>query len=96
MEPIRKGFYTYHRLGMDVFHNDADASREKILAVLRDIRLIKRQYPTSILLIAFMDAKSDELVNIYSEGDTQIRRQAYNLLVEINPTKREDYNKMVQ
>ncbi len=95
MEPIRSGLYKYHRQGLDVFSDDPDKSRDEILQVLKDIRLIKRQYPASILVISFLDAKSDELVNIYSDGDIQVRRQAYNLLVEIDPTGREDYNNIV-
>ena len=96
MESIRSGFYKYHKQGIDVFTKDPDQSRQQILQVLKDLRLIKRQYPSSILVIAFIDAKSDELVNLFSEGDVQIRRQAYNLLVEINPTGREDYNSIVK
>lgn len=95
MEPIRKGLYTYHRIGLDQFAKNPDESRMKILPVLNSLYQIKKQSPSSILVIAFMDAKSSELVNIFSDGDIQVRRQAYNLLTQINPTNREDYDKII-
>ena len=96
MEPIRKGLYTYHRLAMDSFHDNQDESRKKIISVLQDLRTIKKQSPSAILVISFMDTKAAELVNIYSEGDIQLRRQAYNLLVEISPSRRSEFNAILQ
>ena len=95
MEIIRKSLYTYHRKGLDIFYQDGDTARKEILTMLRNLHSIKRQYPTSILVISFMDAKNTELINIYSEGDIQLRRQAFNFLSEINPSKREDYSKII-
>ncbi|MDH5604300.1 MAG: DUF4835 family protein [Cyclobacteriaceae bacterium] len=96
MEPIRKGLYTYHRLAMDAFHDNQDESRKKIISVLQDLKNIKKQSPSAILVISFMDTKAAELVNIYSEGDIQIRRQAYNLLIEISPSRRSEFNAILQ
>ena len=96
MEPIRKGLYTYHRLAMDTYYEDQDLSRKKIISVLQDLKIIKKQSPLAILVISFMDTKSAELINIYSEGDIQIRRLAYNLLVEINPSRRSEFDAILQ
>lgn len=95
MEPIRSGYYTYHIQGLDQFSEEPDKSRIKIIPVLNSLFQIKKQSPASILVISFLDAKSSELVNIFSEGDMQVRRQAYNILTQVNPAKREDYEKIL-
>ena len=96
LEPIRKALYVYHRLALDKFSENPDESRKTIIPLLADIHTIKKQNPASILVITFLDAKTPELVNIFSDGDMQVRRQAFNLLSEINPAKREQYNKIIQ
>lgn len=95
MEPIRKGLYTYHRLAMDTYVENEDQGREKIIPILKDLQSIKKQYPASILVISFLDAKSDELINIYSKGDINIRRDAFSILSEIDPSNRDSYNDIV-
>ncbi len=91
MEPLRNGIYYYHRLGLDIFSQDADKARRQILVVLKDIKQVNEIRPNSILIISFFDAKSDEIMKLFSEGNLQVRRDAYNILVDINPTKTEKY-----
>ena len=95
MEPVRKGLYVYHRVAMDNFTRDQDKSREQILSVLADMKNVNDINPNSILIISFLDAKSDELVNIFSSGSISVRRQAYNLLVELDPTNRDSYSQIL-
>jgi len=87
IEELRKGYYKYHRLGLDVIENNPEESRKQILEVLKSIKKIKERYPSSIYVISFFDAKSEELVDIFSDATTPEKRQAYNLLMELNPIK---------
>jgi hypothetical protein len=96
MEGIREGFYDYHRSGLDKFTEYPDEARREILNVLKEIKSVKDLKPNAILVISFFDAKTDEIVSIFSEGNIQVRREAYNLLTEIDPTKTEQYKKIVQ
>ncbi len=96
MEGIRKGYYDYHRKGLDVFTENPDDARRVILDVLKAIQVVKDLKPNAILVISFFDAKTDEIVNIFSEGNIQVRRDAYNILTEIDPTKTEKYKKIIQ
>lgn len=85
MLPLRESMYDYHIKGMDIFQTKPDEAREQILAVLKKIQQVKAIRPNSIFPIAFLDAKLDELVNIYSQGDMGIRRQAYDILSRLDP-----------
>ncbi len=96
MIPIREGIYNYHRLGLDTFLENEEESRQNMLTALKEMQKVSKQFPQSILLISFFDAKNDEIISTYSKGGMQIRRDAYNALVEINPTMIEDYSVIIK
>jgi hypothetical protein len=95
MTPVREGIYSYHRLGLDTFLENEEESRQNMLSALKEIQEVSKVFPQSILLITFFDAKNDEIISTYSKGGMQIRREAYNALVEINPTKIEEYGVII-
>jgi hypothetical protein len=96
MLPLRKGLYKYHRLALDTFEKDPENSRKLILEVLKELKKIKSAFPNSIFAITFLDSKKDELINIFSEGNIQIRREAYDILASIDPSKSSDYEKIIK
>lgn len=96
MTDLRKAQYTYHRLGLDTFDKDADNSRTVILNGLRDIKKIRDINPNSILVISFLDAKGKELANIFSSGNIQVRREAYDIVTQIDPSNRSSYEKIIK
>lgn len=96
MQDLRKVEYAYHRLGLDIFGKEPDKSREIILKGLRDIKKARDINPNSILVVSFMDAKSKELANIFSEGNIQIRREAYDVITSIDPTNSTIYSRIIQ
>lgn len=96
MKPFRNAFYQYHRLGLDVFAEDADGSRITIEKAVKDIHAVNKIKPRSIYTISFLDAKYNEFVNIFTEGNLSIRRNVYNLLKEIDPSRGSDYEKMIK
>jgi len=94
---IRKGLYTYHRLALDKFEQSQsqDEARDLILGVLKDIQRADRNIPNSILKISFFDAKKNELAKIFERGNPASKREAYNLLMELNPSSSEIYQSVV-
>ncbi|UII27443.1 DUF4835 family protein [Fulvivirga maritima] len=96
LSPVRQGYYDYHRQALDTFEQDKEQSRKKIVEVLKNIRKTRTAYPNSILIIAFLDAKSDELINIFSEGNIQTRREAFDALSNIDPSKSSSYEQMIK
>jgi len=95
MVDLRKAIYSYHRLAMDTFDKNPDQGREIILKGLKDIKKVRDINPSSILVISFFDAKGKEITNLFSDGDLQIRKQAYDIVVAIDPSNRM-YDKMIQ
>lgn len=95
MAEMRKGMYRYHRLALDTFDKNPDESRTIVLNVIKTIRNVWQIYPSSIYVIAFLDAKNLELANIFSEGSLNVRREAYDILTVID-AKRGTYQKIIE
>jgi hypothetical protein len=91
---LRKGIYKYHRLALDTFEKTPDDSRVLILDVLRSVKKVWTINPNSIFVISFFDSKATELSNIFSQGNLQVRREAYDLLTQLDP-KRNIYQKIL-
>jgi hypothetical protein len=96
MVDLRKAIYTYHRQGLDTFESNPDQSREIILNGLKDIKKVRDVNPNAILVVSFFDAKGKELANIFSDGNIQVRRQAYDIIMAIDPSNRSNYEKILQ
>lgn len=93
---LRKAIYSYHRLALDTFDKDPEKSRATILKGLKDIKKLRDINPNAILIISFFDAKGKELANIFSDGNIQIRREAYDIITAIDPSNRTTYEKIIQ
>lgn len=96
MMDLRKALYSYHRLALDTFDKDPDKSRATILKGLKDIKKIRDINPLSVLVVSFFDAKGKELANLFSSGNIQTRREAYDVITAIDPSNRSSYEKMIQ
>lgn len=96
MADLRKAIYQYHRIGLDTFEANPDQSRQVILNGLKDIKKVRDVNPNAILVVSFFDAKGKELANIFSDGNVQVRRQAYDIITAIDPSNRSNYEKILQ
>jgi hypothetical protein len=96
MLDLRKAIYSYHRLALDTFDQNPDQSRTIMLKGLKDIKKVRDINPSSILVISFFDAKGKELANVFSQGNIQVRREAYDIITAIDPSNRSAYEKILQ
>ncbi|MDO1445344.1 DUF4835 family protein [Rhodocytophaga aerolata] len=96
MLPLREGLYTYHRQALDNFLASPEQARTQILEVLGNIKKINQIRPAALLTNTFFDTKINELINFFLEGTPQQKQTAYNLLVELDPTKTDKYNALIK
>lgn len=96
--PIREVYYDYHRLGLDIMADKTVEGRSEIAESLSLLQKVYRDKPDPYLffLQVFLDAKSDELVNIFSESYTSEKTRVYNILAEIDPTRIDSYKKLTE
>ena len=95
LKPLRESIYEYHRLGLDQFIEKPDDARKLCLDILKEIQKVNKIKPRAILTISFMDAKAKEISRIFSDGNLTVRRDAYAILQEIDPSQGEEYNKII-
>ncbi len=95
-QPVRKFLYEYHRKGLDLMYDNADAGRTSMLKTLNYLQQVQDQKPGLFLLQIIRDAKSDEFVNVFSEGSPSEKTKAMNLLMEIDPANTSKYETIIQ
>lgn len=94
--PFREGFYTYHRLVLDNFTSDPGNGRRQVLEFMNSIKTLQQSRTNSVLMNSFLDAKGQELVNIFSEATKDEKQKAFQVLSSIDPSKTELYRKLVK
>jgi hypothetical protein len=89
----RSAYYKYYRLGLDQMSNRISEGRANITEALLDIQKVYRERPDMYLffLKIFFDAKTDEIINIYSEATEQERLRAYQILSEVDKANEKKY-----
>lgn len=93
---VREAIYKYHRLGLDKMAEDVEAGRVAINESLELLRKANRERPGLFILQLFLEAKRDELVNIYSEASPMDKTNAINILKEIDPANSSKYQKITE
>jgi len=88
--PVREFNYRYHRLGLDMMSEQTGQGRANIEEAFRLLREVYRQQPDPYmyLLQVVLDAKTDEIVNIFRavESPPDERRRVHEILTEIDPS----------
>jgi hypothetical protein len=95
-EAFKKAIYEYHFLGMDNFYEKPAVARQNIMNALNDIETVWKDNPNGILLAVFFQAKSDELVNVFSGADIGDKAKALVLLRRIDPSNSNKYDKLAK
>ncbi|MCF0039668.1 type IX secretion system protein PorD [Dyadobacter fanqingshengii] len=92
--PFREGMYKYYRLGLDVATQNPAETRAKVMEVLNTAKEVNQLRPASVVINSFFDSKSDELYRILIEAQPEDRAKAYTLLVGLDPTKTQLYQRL--
>ncbi len=95
-EPLRKAMYIYHLSGLDVFTEEPETARTNILNGLKEVRTANQSRPRSILTITFLDAKAEELTQIFKEGTPTEKKQSYEILSKVDPSRSDIFKKILE
>ncbi|MDX9847407.1 MAG: DUF4835 family protein [Tenuifilaceae bacterium] len=94
--PIREVNYKYHRMGFDRMSDKLVEGRAEIAEVLTSIQRVYREKPDPYmyLLQVFFDAKSDELVSLFTESFPAEKTRVVNILTEVDNANASKYNRI--
>lgn len=94
--PFRDLTYRYHRLGLDVMSDKPDMGRSEIAESLKNMQRVYRARPDTYINRIFFDAKSEELINVFSKGSTDEKSRVMIILNECDPSNANRYEKIME
>ena len=92
----REYYYTYHRLGLDQMAANVANARATIAEGLPVLRDANKARPATYVVNVFLDAKADELTNIFMKGTDKEKKSVYEILMDIDPTRNNLYEKIIE
>lgn len=81
----RQALYDYHYQGLDKMADNQKEGKEKVAAAIKTISKIYSSRPNSFIMRVFFDAKSDEIVSIFSAGPMMTVTDLVDTLNRISP-----------
>lgn len=90
----RKAIYTYHFEGLDIMFDEQALAKENIDRAIQQLKVIYDRRPTAPLIRIFMDAKAEEIVNIYSGGSRYETDELKDILIRISATNSSKWNEI--
>lgn len=94
--PLRTCFYQYHRRGMDRMSDRPEEGRSNLASALELLQRVYRQRPNSFALGFFFDAKTEELINVFSNAQSMEKGRVVNILSEVDPANSDKYQNLLK
>jgi Domain of unknown function (DUF4835) len=93
-QPFRKSLYQYHFEGLDFMSDNLLKGKEGVAIAIETVAKIQKSRPNALLTRTFFDAKTDEIVSIFSGGPTTNNAQLIETLNRISPLNSVKWNKI--
>lgn len=88
-------WYYYHRLGLDKMSEESQAeARNNILSALESLQRVNREKTQLICVQQFIDAKADEIVQIFRNAPDLDKEKVIAIMSEINPSNTSKYEQI--
>lgn len=92
--PFREYIYTYHRLGLDMMTENVANGRARIAKDIEVLHTANKARPATYVVYTFMDAKNDELVQLFQKGTADEKKAVYDVCMAVDPTRQDQYDKI--
>ncbi len=95
-EGVRQFLYEYNMNGLDKMESKIAEARTSMVESLKLIQDVYRKKPDPFMYLVqvVMDAKSDELINIFSGAFPEEKSRVVQILTEIDPANKAKYEKI--
>ena len=93
---LRTFNYRYHRLGLDVMSKDVMKGRAEINKSLKLLKNVYNKRPGLYLLQIIIEAKRDEMINIFKNGDPAEKSNFMEVMKDIDPANSSKYNRVMR
>jgi len=89
---LRKAYYDYHRLGLDVMSEKPAEGRQSILNALDAFGIVGAKLTDDPYIRLFTTAKGSEVINMFSIAERAQKLKAYDVMIKIDPANASTYN----
>lgn len=93
--PLRECMYIYHRKGIDKLYDDKKEARTQIKNAISKLVKVTATRPNSLNVLNFIQAKSNEIINLYEDADAREKNEIVNLLKRVDPTNSSKYQEIL-
>lgn len=93
--PVRESLYKYHLLGLDKMYDNAEMGRASIAESIKLLGQAHEQKPGSFLIQLILEAKRNEIIQVFSEGSPNTKTEVVNILKEIDPANGSRYQQIL-
>ncbi|MFL0095968.1 type IX secretion system protein PorD [Tenacibaculum maritimum] len=94
-DPLRTIYYNYHIKGLDIFSEDEKEAKKNIQTSVEQLESLYNISIGNLMIRMFLDAKSDEIVNMFSDGALGKNPQKMKqVLQKVSPTNGDKWQKI--
>jgi hypothetical protein len=90
-KPLRTALYQYHIKGLDVMSTDMEVGRGEIYQSVKNLKQVFDALPNAFMLKLFFNAKTDELIQVFSQATPTQKNKVVELLAKMDPSNRSRY-----
>lgn len=95
LKKLRDIIYEYHRFGLDEMVNSVEKGRTNIYNNLPYLTEMNRAVPYSVALQLFVEAKMNELLDMFKPATAKERKDLYEVLQGILPTQTNKFQELL-
>ncbi len=95
LKRLRDVNYEYHRFGLDEMVNSVEKGRTVIYGLLPYLQEMNRSFPYSIGLQLFVEAKLNELLDMFKPATSKEKKEVYDILSSILPTQSTKFQELL-
>ncbi len=90
--PLREAMYDYHRQGLDWMSKDPEKGKESMISAMEKLKKVNSNYPNSMAMQMLVNAKSNEIIDIFLNSTSIQKRTVYAVMIKIDPANASKYS----
>ena len=95
-KPLRRAYYDYHRNGFDIMHDNVNGGRAVVTKSINYVNQVVKSRPGSVNIQSFFRAKSQELVELYSQAFPQEKNRVVPIFKKADPINANQYDQILK
>jgi len=92
VKQFRQAFYQYHRLGLDVMHQDTEEGQKIMSKCIDQFSQVQKNYPNNSIIPAMLSTKSAEIIEVFKMADRNSKTKLFQTLSQMDPANVQKYS----